>query len=90
MAGVKQFHDFVYGHFFELITDHKPLLGLLAGNRQTLHVLSPRTTRWTVFLASYNYRLTHRPGKTLGHTNAPTCCPLPAPVDPAHFLVPVS
>lgn len=84
MAGVKQFHNYVYGRFFKLITDHKSLLGLLAGDRQTSQILSPHMMWWTVFLASYKYCLTHWPGKTLGHTNALNCCPLPAPViDPA-------
>ena len=27
--GIKKFHDYVFGRPFELITDHKPLLGLL-------------------------------------------------------------
>ena len=27
--GIKKFHDYVFGHPFKLVTDHKPLLGLL-------------------------------------------------------------
>ena len=27
--GIKKFHDHVFGRTFELVTDHKPLLGLL-------------------------------------------------------------
>uniref|UniRef100_A0A2D4PIV7 ribonuclease H n=1 Tax=Micrurus surinamensis TaxID=129470 RepID=A0A2D4PIV7_MICSU len=38
-ASVKKFHEFLYGHHFDLITDHKPLLGLLAGDRQTPQIL---------------------------------------------------
>ena len=33
--GIKKFHDYVFGHPFELITDHKPLLGLLKEDRAT-------------------------------------------------------
>uniref|UniRef100_UPI00109F9090 uncharacterized protein K02A2.6-like n=1 Tax=Podarcis muralis TaxID=64176 RepID=UPI00109F9090 len=69
---------------FERLTDHKPLLGLLAGDRPTPPVLSPRMLRWTVFLAAYHYRLIHRPGKSMGHADALSRCPLPAFVeDPA-------
>ncbi|XP_026570758.1 uncharacterized protein K02A2.6-like, partial [Pseudonaja textilis] len=69
---------------FQRVTDHKPLLGLLAGDKQTPQVLSPRMTRWTLFLAAYSYKLIHRPGKTLSHADALSRCPLPAPAeDPA-------
>ena len=27
--GIKWFHDYLFGYHFELVTDHKPLLGLL-------------------------------------------------------------
>ncbi|XP_058023914.1 uncharacterized protein K02A2.6-like [Ahaetulla prasina] len=66
------------------LSDHKPLLGLLAGDRQTPPILSPRMSRWTEFLAAYNYRLAYRPGRALGHADALSRCPLPtAAVDPA-------
>uniref|UniRef100_UPI00109F456C uncharacterized protein K02A2.6-like n=1 Tax=Podarcis muralis TaxID=64176 RepID=UPI00109F456C len=70
VAGVKRFHEYLYGRTFDLITDHKPLLGLLTGDRPTPPVLSPRMLRWTVFLAAYHYRLIHRPGKSMGHADA--------------------
>uniref|UniRef100_A0A670HPH4 Gypsy retrotransposon integrase-like protein 1 n=1 Tax=Podarcis muralis TaxID=64176 RepID=A0A670HPH4_PODMU len=84
VAGVKRFHEYLYGRTFDLITDHKPLLGLLAGDHPTPPVLSPRMLQWTVFLAAYHYRLVHRPGKSMGHADALRRCPLPAFVeDPA-------
>lgn len=84
VAGVKRFHNYLYGHSFTLITDHKPLLGILARNRQTPVILSPRMTLWIVFLAAYNYDLIYQPGKALDHANALSHCPVPAPVeDPA-------
>ncbi|XP_058031613.1 uncharacterized protein K02A2.6-like [Ahaetulla prasina] len=84
VAGIKRFHEYVYGRFFLLVTDHKPLLGLLAGDRQTPPILSPRMSRWTEFLAAYNYRLVYRPGRAIGHADALSRCPLPtAAVDPA-------
>ncbi|XP_026536196.1 uncharacterized protein K02A2.6-like, partial [Notechis scutatus] len=59
------------------LSDHKPLLGILAGNRATPNILSPRMTRWSEFLAAYNYRLTHRPRKTISHADALSRTPLP-------------
>lgn len=34
-------------------------------------------SRWTEFLATYNYRLVYWPGKQLSHTDALSRCPLP-------------
>lgn len=44
LAGIKHFHEYLYGHIFELVTDIKPLLGLLARDCQTPPVMSPRMT----------------------------------------------
>lgn len=44
VAGVKHFHNYLYGRRFELVTDHKSLLGLLPGDRQTPQVLSLHMT----------------------------------------------
>ncbi|XP_032069854.1 uncharacterized protein K02A2.6-like, partial [Thamnophis elegans] len=70
VAGVRRFHHYLYGRPFQIVTDHKPLLGLLAGDRPAPQVLSPRMTRWSVFLASYDYLLLHRPGKQIAHADA--------------------
>lgn len=87
VASIKQFHDYVYGRLFELVTDHKPLLGLLAGHRQTPQILSPRMSHWVVFLAAYNYTLVYRPSKLIAHADALSRCPLPVSVvDPAPAL----
>ncbi|XP_032069726.1 uncharacterized protein K02A2.6-like [Thamnophis elegans] len=84
VAGVRRFHHYLYGRPFQIVTDHKPLLGLLAGDRPAPQVLSPRMTRWFVFLAAYDYQLHHRPGKQIAHADALSRCPLPeADEDPA-------
>lgn len=41
VVGVQQLNKYLYGRDFELITDHKPLLDLLAGHHPTPTVLSP-------------------------------------------------
>lgn len=77
VSGIKQFHDYLYGRFFTLITDHKPLLGLFTGDRQTPQFLSPPMSRWSEFLSTYSYRLFHKPGSAISHADSLSCCPLP-------------
>ncbi|XP_058032586.1 uncharacterized protein K02A2.6-like [Ahaetulla prasina] len=84
----------------ERLTDHKPLLGLMSGDRQTPQILSPRMSRWVEFLAAYSYKLIYKPGKFIGHADALSRCPLPttdpdpAPTSPVLLVedwdVPVS
>ncbi|XP_060115356.1 uncharacterized protein K02A2.6-like, partial [Heteronotia binoei] len=84
IPGVQPFFDDVLiaapteGEFSRRLTDHKPLLGLLAPDRQTPQILSQRVLRWNQFLNSYTYTLVHRPGKAMGHADALSRLPLPA------------
>ncbi|XP_060106178.1 uncharacterized protein K02A2.6-like, partial [Heteronotia binoei] len=77
VAGVRKFHEYLYGRRFTIATDHKPLLGLLAPDRQTSQILSQRVLRWNQFLNSYTYTLVHRAGKAMGHADALSRLPLP-------------
>lgn len=52
VAAIKHFHDYLYGCPFTLVMDHKPLLGILAGNIQMPQVLSPQMLCWVEFLAT--------------------------------------
>ncbi|XP_060094815.1 LOW QUALITY PROTEIN: uncharacterized protein K02A2.6-like, partial [Heteronotia binoei] len=76
VAGVRKFHEYLYGRRFTIATDHKPLLGLLAPDRQTPQILSQRVLRWNQFLNSYTYALVHRAGKAMGHADALSRLPL--------------
>ena len=40
--GIKRFRDYLFGRSFQLITDHKPLLGLLRENRSVSAQASAR------------------------------------------------
>lgn len=54
---VKKFHDFLCGHPFTIVTDHKLLLGLFMPNHQTPQMLSPQILWWSIFLSRYQYSL---------------------------------
>ncbi|XP_026544539.1 uncharacterized protein K02A2.6-like, partial [Notechis scutatus] len=87
VSAVKRVHEYVYGQAFTIVTDHKPLLGIIAGDKPTPYILSPRMTRWSEFLAAYNYLLQHRPGKAIPHADALSRSPFPETVnDPAPTL----
>ncbi|XP_039213747.1 uncharacterized protein K02A2.6-like, partial [Crotalus tigris] len=70
VAGIKKFHDFLYGRHFTVFTDHKPLLGLFTTRKQTPQIISPRMLRWSIFLSAYDFSLLHKPGKEMGHADA--------------------
>ncbi|XP_077564639.1 uncharacterized protein LOC144180119 [Haemaphysalis longicornis] len=65
------------GRKFEVVTDHKPLLGLLGPDKAVPAQASPRVVRWTVRLAAYRYRMVYRPGKDLAPADALRRLPLP-------------
>ncbi len=58
--GIKKFHNYVFSRHFELVTDHKPLLGLLKENVSVSAQASPRVKRWSLFLSGYEYSLVFR------------------------------
>jgi len=61
--GVTKFHKYIFGRMFTLLTDHKPLLGLLKEDRLVSPTASPRMQRWGLTLSNYQYSLLYRPGK---------------------------
>ena len=78
--GVKRFYSYLFGHSFQLITDHKPLLGLLSECKSTSPQASARVRRWSLYLSQFEYRLTFR--RTTAHANADALSRLPLPVQP--------
>ena len=73
--GIKRFHSYLFGHHFELVTDHKPLLALLNEHRPTSPQASSRIRRWSLFLSGYEYTLKFR--STTEHGNADALSRLP-------------
>ena len=78
--GVKRFYSYLFGHSFQLITDHKPLLGLLRECKSTSPQASARVRRWSLYLSQFEYQLTFR--GTLAHANADALSRLPLPHSP--------
>ncbi len=59
----------------ELITDHKPLLGLLKEDKAVPAHASTRIKRWSLFLSNYEYTLVFQ--NTTAHDNADALSRLP-------------
>ncbi|KRZ71620.1 Transposon Tf2-11 polyprotein [Trichinella papuae] len=68
--GVKKFHQYLYGRYFTIVTDHKPLLGLLKPHNPIPQTVSPRMLRWSLLLSAYNYELCFKNGKYLANADA--------------------
>lgn len=75
--GVQHFHSYLFGHHFELITDHQPLLALLHEHQPTLAQASARIRRWSLLLSAYVYTIRFR--NIHAHSNADALNRLPLP-----------
>lgn len=54
---VKHFRPYLFGHHFEILSDHKPLIWLFKANDP-----GSRLLRWRLKLEEYNYTISHIPG----------------------------
>ena len=66
--GVKKFYAYLFGRKFTLITDHRPLLSLLSGQKPTSMQALARIRRWSLALSMFEYNLQFR--STTAHGNA--------------------
>ena len=67
---LKQFHEYLWGQKFTLVTDHKPLLGIFSPKKPISPQASGRVQRWALILQAYNFNLVHRSGKLLCSADA--------------------
>ena len=68
----------LFGHKFDLITDHQPLLRLLGSEKPTSPQPSAQVRRWSLYLSQFEYSLKFRGTKE--HANADALSRLPLPV----------
>ena len=81
--GVRKFHQYLFGHSFQLVTDHKPLLGLIKEDRAVSVQASARIKRWSLLLSNYEYTLLFRGTAAHGNADALSRLPLPEVPDPS-------
>ena len=58
--GVEHYHLYLFASEFRVITDHKPLLGIVNSQKPA----SARMERWRLRLMPYQFTLEYRPGKS--------------------------
>ncbi|CAF1240779.1 unnamed protein product [Adineta ricciae] len=77
--GIKKFHQYLAAKFFELVTDHRPLLAIFNPAKGISGTTANRLQRWSLALMGYNYVIKYKP--TLQHGNADGLSRLPAGED---------
>jgi hypothetical protein len=75
--GVKKFHHFLYGQHFQLCTDHQALTWVFGSKKGIPTTAAARVQRWAVFLAGYDFTISHIKGKL--NTIADSLSRLPLP-----------
>ena len=65
--GAQKFHQYLYGRWFILVTDHKPLTTILGPKRGIPPLAAARLQRWAYTLSAYSYTIEFRP--TREHVN---------------------
>ena len=57
MLGVDKFHQYRYGKYFTILSDHKPLQYLFNEERPVPPMASSRVQRWAFTLSAYSYSI---------------------------------
>ena len=63
VLAIEYFHQYLYGHLFEVYVDHQPLSWLLSCSKP-----NARLARWLIRLGNYDFKIIYRSGKK--HCNA--------------------
>jgi hypothetical protein len=76
---VKEFHKYLYGRQFTLITDSKPFVAILGPKSGIPPDAAARMQRWAMILPGYHYDIEYR--RSVDHCNADALSRLPLPVE---------
>jgi len=68
--GVKHFHYYIFGRYFDLVTDHKPLLTIFGEKSELPSMVASRLQRYAVILSAYNYSIIYRASGDHGNADA--------------------
>ena len=68
--GVQRFRQYLLGQEFTIITDHKPLLGIMGQAKPISQMSSSRIQRRNLMLGCYRYNIEYRKGKNHGNADA--------------------
>ena len=83
---MKRFHQYLFGHHFTTLSDHKPLQHIFNQHSAIPSLASARIQRWALILGAYNYSIVCKSGAQ--HANADMLSRLPLPDSPAEVPVP--
>ena len=78
--GLRKFHQYLSGHHFQLITDHKPLLAIFSPQKGLPVMTLQRLQRWALIMMGDDYHIVYR--KSADHANADALSRLPIGSDP--------
>ena len=53
--GTSKFHKYIYGRHFTLVTDHRPMTGILGPKSGAPSLAAARLQRWSLTLLMYSY-----------------------------------
>ena len=74
--GIKKFNQYLYGHKFHLLTDHKPLTSIFNPKKDITPHSAARLQRWTLILSAYTYTIEYKSTQANGNADALSHLPL--------------
>ncbi|XP_031334049.1 uncharacterized protein K02A2.6-like [Photinus pyralis] len=74
--GIKKFSQYLLGHSFTLLTDHKPLVSLFGENKDMPALAASRLQRWGIYISNYDYKIKYIKGTQNSSADALSRMPL--------------